>query len=42
MLPIDVSSGFGSYFDGLMCLQPPKSILSVPTARRNIGHRWFI
>ena len=38
MLPIDFSSGFGSYFDGLMYLQPPKNILGVPTARRRIGH----
>ena len=42
MLPIDFSSGFGSYFDGLMYLQPPKNILGVPTARRRIGHWWFI
>ena len=42
MLSIDVSSGFGSYFDGLMCLKTPKNILSVPTARRRIGHWWFI
>ena len=38
MIPIDVSSGFGSYFYGLMCLQPPENILSVTTARRKIGH----